>query len=274
MSIAMLKMTLLLLYLAVFAGPGPTAQGELEATPASTELERADLLYSEGTELYRRGDYGPAATRFEAALGEPGAAGELLPAQRVRILRALGNCSFRRGDSMAAVGWYSAALRHAPRDTALWSNVELARSEAGLPPADRGDLSSTLDFVLHAWRPEESRLMALIGGLLLLIAMLVEILRGGLVARFAVLGSTILALILALPWFVSLLPEVADPHMLLRASTVPVRSEPEGSMAVVAHLEPGSIVTLLDELGQWVRVEGPDDELGWIPKAAVFALDR
>lgn len=270
----MLKKTVLLLSLTFFAALGLAAQGEGESKPVVTQSGRAELLFAEGTELYRRGEYSPAATRFEAALGESGEEGDLLPAERVRILRALGNCSFRRGDSLAAVGWYSAALRHAPRDGSLWANVELARTESGLPPADRGDLSSAIDFLLHAWRPEESRLMALLGALLFLAAIVLEVLRGGLVARTAVIGTAFLALVLALPWFASLLPEMPNPHMVLRANAVPVRSEPESSMATVAHLDPGSIVTQLDELDQWVRIQGKGEELGWVPRAAVFALDR
>ena len=45
---------------------------------------------------------------------------------------------------MRAVAAYTAAVEAMPRSQTAWDNLELARSRAGLDPADKGDFAATV----------------------------------------------------------------------------------------------------------------------------------
>ena len=249
-----------------------SAQGATEAsTPDPLTLDRVEQWHAEGVDLYRRGSYAAAAERFDEAVAIADAS--LPPAARARLFVARGSAAYRSGDPLTAVGWYTAALRETPRDLDVWHDLELARADAGLEPADRGDLSSTVNRLLGSWRPEEARRLALLGALLLGAAMVVEILVGGRLARWAVGVALLVALGLCGPWIASLVPEVDAPHLVLRASPVPMRSEPRTELETIHHAEPGQVVARIDELGDWTRIDA-EGTLGWVPSQSLFALER
>ena len=264
-----------LLLVLLFAGTPGWARTQDPVTPSVDALGRADAFFGDGVQLYRRGEYGPAQERFKAALAT--GADALEPGQRVRILRALGNTAYRRGNALEAVGWYTAALDLAPRDPDLWVDAELARSDAGLPPLARGTIASDVDRYLHARTPAAARRLAFGGGLILCSALLLELLRGGRAARWLAIAAFLAAAWMSLPWLATFLPEPDDPHLVLRTSPLAVRSEPQSGLAAIAHLDPGTTVSRLDELEDWIRIKGSAQEgqiVGWVPAGALFALER
>ncbi|MBL8863197.1 MAG: SH3 domain-containing protein [Planctomycetes bacterium] len=220
---------------------------------------------------YRAGDWSAARAEWTALLAaEPRAAGP----ERARLLGNLGNVAFREGRVLESVGWFTAALRHAPRDTGLWANLEHARRVAKLEPADRGDLRATLRRLLGAFTPAEARLLAL-GGLALLAAGLsFEALRGGRSGRRAALAGAALALALAAPWIHGAWTALDAPALIVAEARTAVRSEPRESAAVVAEGPAGAEVELVDALPGWAKVRLADATEGWIPEPAVFALAR
>lgn len=267
---------LLLLSLVLLAPLGASAPRSgraalVQEAPAATPLELADRLYALGVADVRRGDYAQAAQRFESALESGGDA--LAPDRRARVLRARGNCAFRQGDALEASGWYEAALRLDPADDLLRQDLELARSDAGLPPRNAGDLASTFALVRELSPPEAARRQALLGAVVLALALLVELWRGGRVAKAAVALALLFAAGMAVPWLLTFGGEREAPHLVLRNTPVPIRSEPRPDLPAVGHLEPAATVTRVDALEGWIRIEDGDLR-GWVPEDALFVLER
>lgn len=222
----------------------------------------------EAVEAYRRGDYTQAADEWRSLLADPA-----LPAQceeRWRILYNLGNCSYRRDRKLEAVGWYTLALEQRPRDAQTWANLELARSESGLDPQDRGDLSSTLLRLLDSWTQAESGWIAMAGLGLLALALAFEALRGGKPARVLVwIGLAVFVLAL-LPLCLHAWRDPRPWRMCTERSPVTLRSEPREDAAGIGDLAPGARVADLDQLPDWIKVETSDGTQGWVPRSACF----
>ena len=226
------------------------------------------VLDQRAAEAYRGQDYGTAAALWQDALQ-----GTTLAEERGRLLYNLGNTAFRRERPFEAVGWYTAALRLTPRDGDLWTNLELARSEAGLDPADRGDLASTSRRLVSSLTRAEAEWLLLLtllawGGLLA-----GEALRGGRTwRRLAWLG---LALVLMsgapLAWHLSHAGE--RPLMVVQKGGTQGRSEPRPDAAALDRLEAGQVVQWRDELPGWVGVHADGKDL-WVRATATFDLDR
>ena len=231
-------------------------------------------LYARGLECYRAATPDQAGARrcwteaLDPALGAN-------RAQRAQLCKSLGNSAFRQERPLEAAAWFSAAVALSPRDADAWSNLEFARSKAGLEPADRGDLSATFERLSHYLTLAESEWLALA---------MAALLAGGIVLRAFVLGAAassrplalllVLTLIALVPWLVQSGEVARDPVFVISTAGVPVTSEPRPAASKVALLAAGAQARRLEELAGWVRVETRAGERGWVPADAVFALRR
>jgi tetratricopeptide (TPR) repeat protein len=195
-------------------------------------------------------------------------------AERARVLYDLGNVAYRQKKILEAVGWYSAALRLTPRDADLWWNLEHARSEAKLEPADRGDLSGTLRRLLSSFTLAESEWLV-IGVLAAWSALLaIEALRGGRVwRRLALAGALVLAASLV-PWLFNVKRASEHPLLAIQDGKLEVRSEPRADAPAIAELAAGDEAEAIDALPEWTKVELASGVQGWARKNGLFALDR
>jgi tetratricopeptide (TPR) repeat protein len=167
----------------------------LVALLAFARVAPAQSSFERGVDAYRSGAYAEAKAAWETALTEP-----LDDLGRARVYFDLGNAHWRLGESLPAIACYSAAVRLDPRHTAAWQNLELARAKASLPPADPGDLGSTLRRVVTSLRPGERRGL-LFGALVAWACLLVlETRFGGRGLRAALMGGWVLLLVAAAPW--------------------------------------------------------------------------
>lgn len=224
-------------------------------------------LDREATAAYRAGDHATADQLWRDAL-----ALDPPPPERARLAHNLGNAAYRRGELLQAVGWYTAALRHAPRDPDTWANLELTRAEAGLDPADRGDLAATLERLISGLTPREAEwlLVAAISVLGFLLAM--EALRGGSWRIAAACGLAGVALCaLPLVWH-GTGPD--HPLLVVDADGAPGRSEPRGDAKSLERLAPGTVVEREDALPGWVRVSAPQGSGLWVREGDLFDLVR
>jgi len=229
-----------------------------------------DDSFTLGVEAYRRGSYAEADAHWQACLGR-----SLDDVERARVAFDLGNAAWRREQVLVAVGWYTLAVELAPRDPDAWHNLELARAKAGLEPADRGDLSATLDRISSSLRPEEARLLALAGLGLLALVLLGEALRGGRVWRRLSLCALVLCLLAAVPWLRTLEGrDAGERFLVVRAPAAALRSEPKLALESIASVDAGTEVRRIDRLPGWVRVRTEDGVRGWLQEDALFALDR
>jgi tetratricopeptide (TPR) repeat protein len=237
-----------------------------QAAGSCRELDRAAV------EAYRRQDFAGARQAWERCLADPEL--QRSRAEKGRILYDLGNVAYREGQLLQSVGWYSAALRERPRDSDTWRNLEQARSDAHLEPADRGDLYSSLERLATSLTLEESRALALWATLVWALFLAGEAFFGGRswawIARLATLGL-VLSLV---PWLVQGSRTGASEMLVVSAGPLELRSEPRDDAARVLELKPGECVEHLDELPDWFKVEDAEGRVGWARREALFALRR
>ncbi len=220
---------------------------------------------------YRAGDFAAARAAWtELLAAEPRIGGD----ERGRVLYDLGNLAFREGHTLEAVGWYSASLRLRPRDADTWANLEHARREAKLEPADRGDFRATLRRLVGAFTPGESRLLALFGLLAWAGTLAFEALRGGRAGRWSAIGGAAVALLFSAPWLHGAWTRVDRPALVVEDAKALVRSEPRTDAAVVAEAPAGDEVEVVDALPGWTKVRVADGTAGWVGANAVFELAR
>lgn len=249
--------TLALLALVASPGAGPSRVDEADA-----------LGVDPAVTAYRAGDYDTAKVTWLAAIDAAGSR-----AERARLAYNLGNTAFRSGNVPEAVGWYTASLALVPRDADTWASLELARTEAGLEPADRGDLRATVRRVMTSVSLAESEWIVL--GCLGLLALCLtgEALRGGVVWRRSALAALALCAVVSMPWGWNLVREGRRP-MLVVADGTAARSEPRPDAKRLRELALGAEVERLDGLPGWTQVRDERGERLWVRSSALFDLVR
>ncbi|MBK7641558.1 MAG: SH3 domain-containing protein [Planctomycetes bacterium] len=256
-------LVLLLLVLPLFA----TAQEPLQAQAQPyRELDAAAV------EAYRKQDLGTARQYWERCLEDPQL--QASRAEKGRILYDLGNVAYRDKQLLEAVGWYTAALRERPRDSDTWSNLEQARSDAHLEPADRGDLVSSLERLVSSLTLEESRALALYAGLVWALFLAGEAFFGGRTWAWLARISTLGMLACLVPWVVQGARAGANELLVIAPQPLELRSEPRADAARILELAPGARVVYQDELPDWIKVDDGSAHSGWAPRAALFPLAR
>jgi hypothetical protein len=245
----------------------------LASAAQHAELDRGAL------DAYRAEDFASAAVLWRDALdaasgvdvaGAPNAS----DGERARLMANLGNCAARLDDWTGAAGWFEASLRLRPRDADTREKLSFARSEAGWPPLDRGDLASTTSRVLGAFTADEARWLALLGLLPLLVALAGEALRGSRGWRQASIACAVLWLVACTPCIHAAWNEDADPMLVTSPNGAAARPEPRESAERLERLPAGSRYQRLDETPDWTKLRGPEGRAVWVPSRDVFALER
>jgi hypothetical protein len=163
-------------------------------------------------------------------------------------------------------------VRLDPRHREAWENLEFARAEAGLPPADPGDLGATIERLLTSLRPGESRMLALGALLFWVLLLLLELRFGGALLRRSLYLGLAGLLLCAAPFGQRLLrPEPVAPAVVIQGS-VTLRSEPLETSTALGELAALEEVERLDALPGWVRVERADGSRGWVREPALLPL--
>lgn len=246
------------------------AFGAQDADPPEPHLEQGHLaLDRAATEAFRAGDHATASALWTDALAmrPPGA-------ERARLLYNLGNAAYRRGALLEAVGWYTAALRLSPRDGDLWANLELARAEAELEPADRGDLAATFARLLSSLRRAEAEWLALLGLLPLAVALAGEAARGGRAWRRLIAAGAVCALLAAAPLGWHVVRAGGHPLLVVEPGGAQGRSEPRPDADRIARLEAGEVVQHRDVLPGWIKAADERGRELWFRESALFDLVR
>ena len=229
-------------------------------------------VFDEAVDAYRVGDLESAEALFEQLLDE-----ELTAKDRGIVLFDLGNIAYRGERFLEAVAYYTAATEHLRRDADLWHNLELARSRAGLAPADAGDLAATVTHVLAL--PTDTELLFagwLVVGLLGL-ALGAEVVLGGRTPKI-VAGVLVLALVGDLLLLEGRAAGAREaPAMVIVEGGAELYSEPRAGRETGVRLEPADEVEVLDQLGaegqpgSWVKVSAEAGD-GWVHGAEVLLL--
>lgn len=242
------------------------ARAQAQAAPATPHE-----LYAAGVQHYRALDYAGARASWTQALEHP----DRLDAHgRAQCCKGLGNVAFRQERPLEAAAWFTAAIELSPRDAEAWSNLELARSKAGLEPADRGDLGATLQRVLHALSLAEAEWLALFVALALAAGIVLRALVFGRAANRWLGLAAVLGAFALLPWLVRLREAAHDPLFVQSSAGAALLSEPRIAASKLALLPAGSRALRAETVAGWVRVETEAGTRGWVSGESVFALRR
>jgi tetratricopeptide (TPR) repeat protein len=218
--------------------------------------------------LYREGRYELAQELWRAQLDAAAEQGT----EPVDTLYNVGNAAFRQRKPLEAAAWYTAAIRVQPRNEAAWHNLEFVRREAGLEPADRGDLTATgLRFASSLTLAESERVVLALAGLLAL-ALGWEALRGGVGSRalaWVLAGCLALALV---PWCWQLRHAGRDMLFVTQPEGAALLSEPRDGATLVSRAPAATEVERTDALAGWWRVRTSDGTSGWIAEPSAQAL--
>lgn len=220
--------------------------------------------------LYREGRYELAQELWRAQLDAAAEQGT----EPADALYNLGNAAFRLRKPLEAAAWYTAAIRVQPRNEAAWHNLEFVRREAGLEPADRGDLTATgLRFASSLTLAESERVVLALAGLLAFV-LAWEALRGGAAPRalaWILAGCLALALV---PWAWQLQQGGRDTLFIVQPEGAAVLSEPRDGATLVSRAAAATEVMRTDSLPGWWRVQTEDGASGWIVASSAQALQR
>ena len=223
--------------------------------------------FEQAARAYRAEDWETARTLWLEVLADP--ASGVDPAD---VLYDQGNVAWRRERPLEAAAWYTACIRVEPRHREAWSNLEFVRAEAGLEPADRGDLSSTLRRLLGALTLAEAEWLVVGCTALFAAALALEALRGGALFRRLSLGAGVLLLAGMAPWLWNLWGGPEHPVFVVTGEGAALHSQPGEGATVVGRLDPGSLADRVDALPDWVRVVGPGGARGWVRRDEVLSI--
>ncbi len=226
-------------------------------------------LDSGALEAYRAGDPASAASLWGQALAQAPEGPE-----RGRLCFNLGNAAYRQGEVVQAVAWYHSALRYLPRDRGVWANLEFARVEADLEPADRGDLADTIHRLLSSLVRAESEWLVAWALALLALTCAGEALRGGAGWRRAVWVNLGLTGLLSGPLLWHVVHDSRSMWMVIAEEGASAQSEPTPDAARVSSFPAGSIMERADELPEWVKLLDDSGRGLWVERSKVFALAR
>ncbi len=225
---------------------------------AQTPEER----YARAGELYSSGDYSGASAIYRK-LYEEGFRSE-------DLLYNAGNAFFKTGDNASAILFYERARLVAPADEDISYNLQIARSRV----SDKFETVPQLFFVrwfdfLSLLAPTNTwalaALLLFITSLVLAVIFLTKARASGRLLSF---WLSVIALVFSI-LFISL--AIRNDSLInnnrkavVTCSIVTGRSEPGESSSELFVIHSGTTVTIEEELGDYMDVQLPDGNKGWI----------
>ena len=229
-------------------------------TKAQTPEER----YAQAGQLYSSGDYSGAAAVYRK-LYDDGYRSE-------DMLYNAGNAFFKSGDNASAILFYERARLIAPADEDINYNLQIARSRV----TDKFETVPELFFVrwfnfLSLLAPTNTwavtALLLFIASLLFAVIFLTKARASGRLLSFWLsLAALILsALLIALALNNNSLIN-KNKKAVVTCSIVTGRSEPGESSSELFVIHSGTTVKVENELGDYLEVQLPDGNKGWIKR--------
>jgi hypothetical protein len=234
-------------------------QGEVvPPTGTATVPEAGEVLVNANT-AYEAGDYARAAALYES-LVERGIVNGFL-------YYNLGNAYLRGGELGRAIAAYRACRQLLPRDRDVVANLEFARRSArdAIEAPAPGAMARTLFFWHYGLsRGELLRATVLLEALFFALLAVRQVRRHSELLRWA----SILVLVLLLACGGSLLTHLLEPRavVVVVPQEVDVHSAVDTESVVRFKLHAGTEVEVVEERPDWVRIELPDGEQGWIER--------
>ncbi|MEM7481365.1 MAG: tetratricopeptide repeat protein [Acidobacteriota bacterium] len=241
----------------------PTAapEGEPAAPRATAPARPADQalgeLFVRANDAYEESRY-PRAIDLYGQLLEDGA-------DHGALHYNLGNAYLRAGELGRAIASYRRSLVRQPRDQDAAANLDFARRSArdALAPPAPSEVQRTLLFWHYGLSTKELLATAVVLNLLFWGCLALHLFR----RRWEILRwLAALALVPLLAVTASLAVKTLAPQRVavVVPQEVDVRSSPDGGAVVRFKLHAGTEVRLVEQRGDWLRLELPDGQQGWL----------
>jgi hypothetical protein len=246
------------------AGPSDSSAAEARVAEARQSYQRA---LTQGDPSQRQADFRQAAEGFAAALAShPGSA---------PLHDDWGNASLGAGDVGTATLAYRRALRIDPSDERASRNLSWLRSHLPewLPrPATQGAVDA-LFFWHHGWTRTTRHLVAAIAFALAALLLAPWSPRRQQLLRRLALAPALLWL--AMAGSLALEGSTTDDAVVMQAGVTLRAADSAGAPAALSSpLPAGAEVGLVERRGGWSRVRLANGATGWLPDAAVAAIER
>ena len=256
----------MMLLVALLLGLCPAmAQSDSTAVTPSVEVEfeaaSPELLWDQANTAYINNDYEAAAKIYRAILGQG-----LVSAT---LYYNLANACFKRNELGEAILYYHRALRLAPGDEDMRYNLSVAEART------KDTIDKLPEFFFTEWVRSVRRVMSAtawtIWSFVALAAMLVLLLCYLLARRLAVRKVGFFGMVAALLLFILCTAfaagqrreAIGEDRAVVMASSAAVKSSPDRASTDLFVLHEGTVVTVLNRLGDWCEVTIADGKKGW-----------
>ncbi len=216
---------------------------------------------------YREGDFHRADSLYQQILK----AGY----ENAALYYNLGNTHYKLGHIGKAIYYYRKALQLNPGDADVQKNLRLAR----LKVVDKIELPP--EFFLLAWWHRLTRNWHYLNYWKLVLAAWWVLLLAGM-GRLMVKNERIRSALRRLMWISGVVllmfatvgyaayhAQVGQKAGVVFSDVITVRSAPESDATELFILHEGSEVLLLDQRGEWVKIQLLDGKSGWVPREAI-----
>ena len=230
----------------------------LSVTLSAKEVSQGDII-----KAYDAGYFNKAEMWYAEKLKKDGAS----PA----LLYNIGNCYYQEKDYVKALFCYERAHLLAPRDAEISRNMDLARRELNLPPANQLNKPSDIPcYLRNQMTPEEWMIIASIGIFFMLTAFGLRKFFGLRVTLpTAVVGGIILILGIAMT-ISQYQTTYAEDRAIMLENDVQLRVLPTASSGFIKteSLKEAEPVQIRERRDQWIRIKA-GNAVGWVPAKSV-----
>ncbi|MDA0768588.1 MAG: tetratricopeptide repeat protein [Chloroflexi bacterium] len=225
-------------------------------------------LMSVANQLYESGQYDQATEFYDQLIREG--------THSAALYFNLGNAHYNQGEMGQAILNYRRAQRITPRDEALQSNLDLARSLARDSGASDGETPLALwnDITEQRLMLDELALVTLALWFAFAMALVVVVMmtRKG-VKRAAKIVAILICIPMVAAFFAlgsRLYADALNPDVVVVADEVEVTTGPSPQYALQLTLRSGAEARQLDSRGSWTKLSLRGGELeGWVPSGSV-----
>jgi len=250
----------------VIAGIALVIAAAAFADDESTLQDPAEAFIA-ANQAYDQGDYGRAVELYREVM----AAG----VEDGRVLYNLGNAYLRKGELGEAVVAYRRALVLRPRDQDIRANQSFARSAAkdAIEPPKPGPVVSILLFWFYTLSPKELVLVVLTANLLFWTLAIGRIFRP---QSEALKWTSLFCLAILIATGGSLLarPWLSPPIAVVLPQEIEAHTAPTLDSVVRFKLHAGTELRVRDRREDWIRVQLPDGQQGWVEAESLGLVER
>jgi tetratricopeptide (TPR) repeat protein len=194
------------------------------------------------------------------------------------LLVNCGNAFFLAGDLPQAIQAYRKGLRRYPLDRDLWDNLELARDRVGYPGGGTHHRPPGDDWPPILPRAAPHTVLYLALGLHALAWIITTVWLMTRLRRFAVLRTALFAAaaLMGIWWGILELRMIEDKRQAVAIVTTNGATLRRGNGSLypphpdLPRVNRGMEARLLNQRGQWVQVQFPGGEIGWLPQDVVL----